>query len=231
MWVRSKTYNAWVDMRQRCRNPRNKNYPIYGGRGITICARWDSFKSFLADMGEAPAGLTLDRIDVNGPYAPGNCRWATFVEQQQNRRDTRRITFGDETHCIEEWGRRTGLGQTLSHRLRRGWSIERALTTPIIVASALLAACTTVSVDALQDQRHCSRYVDLFLDRTEHAPTPGTTQASHGNFEIAEAGQLELSDRDKLLAKQVLHMCEKEGDDALARAKHAMKPWWKRIVS
>lgn len=130
-WTRTKAYNAWVDCRQRCNNSRHKNYPQYGGRGIAVCSRWMKFKNFLADMGEPAPGLMLDRIDVNGPYAPGNCRWATCIEQQQNRRDTRLITFGDETHCVEEWGRLTGLGQTLSHRLRRGWSVERALTTPI----------------------------------------------------------------------------------------------------
>jgi hypothetical protein len=73
--------------------------------------------------------------------------------------------------------------------------------------------------------------VDLFLERTEHAPTPGTSQASHGNFEIAEAGQLELSNRDKELAKKVLHLCEDEGVEAYARAKRRMKPWIKRIFS
>jgi hypothetical protein len=114
--------------------------------------------------------------------------------------------------------------------------MRRTTVSKWILSSTLLlplacAACTTVSVDALQDQRQCSRYVDLFLDRTEHAPAPGTTQASHGSFEIAEAGQLELSNRDKELAKKVLHMCEQEGSAALARAKRAMKPWWKRIVS
>jgi hypothetical protein len=100
----------------------------------------------------------------------------------------------------------------------------------MLLAPLLCAACTTVSVDA-PEQRQCSRYVDLFLDRTEHAPAPGTSQASHVAFEAAEAGQLELSDRDKVLAKQVLHMCEQEGADALARAKRSMKPFWKRIFS
>lgn len=104
------------------------------------------------------------------------------------------------------------------------WTLRSTLLLPLACA-----ACTTVSVDSLQDQRHCSRYVDIFLERTEHASPPGTSQASHANFELAEAGQLELSDHDKALAKQVLHICEGEGDAALARAKRAMKPFWKRI--
>jgi hypothetical protein len=73
-------------MRTRCENPKATKYAIYGGRGITVCARWDSFENFLTDMGERPEGLTLDRIDVNGNYEPGNCRWATAKEQRANQR-------------------------------------------------------------------------------------------------------------------------------------------------
>lgn len=91
------------------------------------------------------------------------------------------------------------------------------------------AGCTTVSAERVAPDRKCSRYVNLFLERTEHATPPTGTQASLGNFALAEAGQLELSNRDKELARKVLEMCEQEGQAAYERAKHALRPWWKRI--
>jgi hypothetical protein len=76
-------------MWQRCTNPNHKGYKNYGGRGITVCERWDSFKNFYADMGEAPEGRSLDRINNDGNYEPSNCRWATRKEQAQNSRNTK----------------------------------------------------------------------------------------------------------------------------------------------
>jgi hypothetical protein len=76
-------------MRARCGNPKNVNYANYGGRGIHVCARWDAFENFFRDMGERPVGYSLDRIDFNGNYEPGNCRWATALMQAANRRRPR----------------------------------------------------------------------------------------------------------------------------------------------
>ena len=80
-------------MRQRCSNPNNIGYSNYGGRGITVCERWQTFENFLADMGHPPRGKSLDRINVNGNYEPSNCRWATSFEQARNKRP---LSFSNE---------------------------------------------------------------------------------------------------------------------------------------
>lgn len=82
----SKTYNSWRGMVERCTNPNHIAFKNYGGRGILVCERWALFDNFLADMGERPAGTSIDRINVDGNYEPSNCRWATNVEQQNNKR-------------------------------------------------------------------------------------------------------------------------------------------------
>jgi len=125
------TYECWKAAKSRCENPNDKQYKNYGGRGIKFCERWGEFENFLADMGECPPGLTLDRINNDGNYEPGNCRWATWKEQARNTRRNRLITFRGETKCVAEWAEVVGLNTyTLWSRLKVGWSVERALLTP-----------------------------------------------------------------------------------------------------
>lgn len=120
-------------MKAACNNPNHHNYANYGGRGITMCERWKSFENFLADMGERPSRQhTIDRIDNNGNYEPGNCRWATPRQQLTNKRNNVRLTFNGETMTLMEWSERYNLlFETLRGRLKRGWSVEDALTRPI----------------------------------------------------------------------------------------------------
>jgi hypothetical protein len=125
-------YTAWRHMRERCSNPRDRHYPDYGGRGISVCAAWrESFEKFLADVGPRPGpGYSIDRIDNDGHYKPGNVRWATRSEQARNRRNNRIVTLNGESRCLADWCRITGLSfKCLQNRLNRGWPVERALMT------------------------------------------------------------------------------------------------------
>jgi hypothetical protein len=128
----TRTYRAWQAMRRRCYYVKHKNYLDYGGRGITVCDRWrESFESFLADMGDAPGEFTLDRIDNDGNYEPGNCRWVDQAEQKRNTRASHNVTYAGKTQCVAAWAEELGISyRTLMARLVRGWSVERALTSP-----------------------------------------------------------------------------------------------------
>ena len=129
---RSRTYRIWTGMWERCIYPTNKRYADYGGRGITVCQRWQDFRNFLADMGEAPEGLTLDRKNNSKGYSPKNCRWATAHEQQQNMRSNVNLEYKGETFCAREWSRRLGIKYiTLLARIYRGWPVEQALGAPL----------------------------------------------------------------------------------------------------
>lgn len=125
--TKSRVYRIWSNMRQRCINPNNKKYASYGGRGIKVCERWGVFENFLADMGEPKEAESLDRIDPNGDYEPSNCRWATQLVQQNNRRDNVIIWLDGERKTLAQYARDHGLNEDkIQQRLKRGWTVERA---------------------------------------------------------------------------------------------------------
>lgn len=129
-------YKIWDAMKHRCLNPNSSGFYKYGGRGITICDEWkNDFKAFYdwAMNNGYGEGLTIDRIDNNGNYRPNNCRWVDVKIQGRNKRNNRLLTCKGETHCLSEWVELLGFKNhtTILSRLRRGWSIERALTEPI----------------------------------------------------------------------------------------------------
>lgn len=127
-------HQSWAGMLQRCYNPNSRNYPRYGGRGIKVCQRWHKFEEFYADMGDrASLDHTLERINNDGPYAPGNCRWATTYEQNFNKYDNRMVDYRGQRvplmRALEIAG--TAISYTgVRWRLDNGWSVEKALETP-----------------------------------------------------------------------------------------------------
>jgi hypothetical protein len=126
----AKIYRVWWDMRNRCENPSRKYYPDYGGRGITVCDEWKKFSAFYRDMGDAPEGCTLERIDNDKGYSADNCRWATRLEQARNRRSNLLVTIGEETLSLAERVEKHGVPyNTVFRRLKRGWDPLLAITT------------------------------------------------------------------------------------------------------
>lgn len=127
----SRLYRIWTGMKTRCFNEADHTYAQYGGRGITVCDEWrDSFEAF-RDWALANGyqdDLTIDRTDVNGPYSPDNCRWATTKDQENNRRNNRLITHNGKTQTLSQWAEETGIHRgTIQWRLNHGWEAEKAL--------------------------------------------------------------------------------------------------------
>jgi hypothetical protein len=127
-------YNTWNNMIQRCKSANSETRPHHAGRGIKVCVRWLSFANFLEDMGPRPSiKHQLDRYpNQDGDYEPGNCRWATPTEQLRNTSRNRILEFRGESHCVSEWAAILGINRSVVFsRLAIGWSVERALSTPV----------------------------------------------------------------------------------------------------
>ena len=136
---RTPEFDIWCGMRQRCSDPSYKSFKHYGGRGIKVCARWGDFVAFLQDMGPRPSPAhSIERNDSNGNYEPNNCRWATHKEQMRNTSRSVFLTHADGTRrTLPEWAEISGLHPNrLRARLYRdGWSLERAISTPLATGS------------------------------------------------------------------------------------------------
>jgi hypothetical protein len=116
---KSGTYRTWKHMMARCYNKKDARYKYYGGRGVSICERWQDFVAFYEDMGDKPDGYSIERIDNNGNYEPSNCEWATIAEQNRNNRRTVKIEYDGQTRCMSEWARLLGVPKmTFSYRIK-----------------------------------------------------------------------------------------------------------------
>lgn len=129
--VYSPTYGSWAAMVARCTNPNHDAYPYYGGSGIKVCQRWLDFSNFIADLGEKPEGYSIERRDVKLGYEPGNCYWATLIEQARNKRTNTILTVDGISRTIAEWSEKTGVKvSTISWRLQTGKTAKEAIALP-----------------------------------------------------------------------------------------------------
>ena len=128
----SKEYALWYDLHRRCSNPMHYQFKHYGGRGIKVCARWETFDQFLADMGRCPPNMTLARVDLAKDYSPRNCLWAPKGQYPDARRQAQSYEFNGETRTLTEWSQRYKISEiTLRDRLYNGWPLHLALKTPV----------------------------------------------------------------------------------------------------
>lgn len=129
---KTKIYGVWASMRGRCLSPSSTSYHYYGGRGITICERWNSFDNFAADMAASYVeGLTIERVNNEAGYGPDNCRWATMREQSVNTRRNRFLVYQGRRQTVSQWAAELGISRhTIEARMKKGWPVEHVLALP-----------------------------------------------------------------------------------------------------
>lgn len=166
-------YQTWLNMKQRCRNPRSPQFSHYGGRGIKVCARWDTFANFVEDMGEKPGpGYSVDRIDNDGNYEPGNCRWATSTVQNRNQRRTRRVEVGGQALEAVELAEVAGVKtDTITDRVRRGLLLPQVLqsgtTRDPDEWRASVRNANVASASRRREATHCKRGHEFTAENTQ----------------------------------------------------------------
>lgn len=154
----TRVHSIWLGMLQRCRNPNSKYFAHYGGRGIDVCDRWNSFHAFYEDMGDPPPKHTLERVDNDKGYDPGNCEWATRRTQQNNRRTNRRLTVNGVTNTIAEWSRLSGVHpNTITQRMDNGWPIDTIISPDKHLNISGLALGGRANGARLLAKTHCKR--------------------------------------------------------------------------
>lgn len=134
---RNRTYRIWVGLIDRCTSPSSKDYPRYGGSGITVCDEWLEYRNFLDNMGECDdLEKSIDRIDNTKGYSPSNCRWATRKQQMRNRSNNINLTYNGITKTASEWANEKNMNlTTLLGRIKSGWSVENALNITVTPAN------------------------------------------------------------------------------------------------
>ncbi len=162
------TYFIWLQMHNRCKNPKHRQYRDYGGRGISVCQRWKNYVAFMDDMGPRPDGLTLERVDNSLGYGPDNCHWASHETQNRNTRRNVRIHYLGLSLCVGEWAVRLGIPEhTIHTRLKLGWDAEKALTTPVYDGS--WSDREVMFVLAMHREGVSGRDMAMFTGRTKNA--------------------------------------------------------------
>jgi hypothetical protein len=157
-WKPPPLYGIWAGMRSRCRNANARCWDNYGGRGITFCSRWESFELFAQDMGERPAGSTLERIDNDGPYSPENCRWATRKEQARNRRHARYVMIEGLKYRAMDLANIAGVKtDTIIERAQSGMTYEDVMSPDKHVFREGLALGGKANGLRLKAKTHCSK--------------------------------------------------------------------------
>lgn len=169
----TRAYTSWCAMKQRCYNPNSQHFQAYGGRGISVCSRWngkDGFANFLSDMGQPPAGMSLDRWpDNNGDYEPSNCRWANRQDQQNNRRVNRVVMIAGVSKTVSQWSRETGVHvNTISDRLSRGLAPTDAISPEKHLDLSGLALGGRANGKRQRSKTHCIRGHAFTVENTRH---------------------------------------------------------------